>query len=111
MPRLVRKAPLAERIKAYMDPMDWLMWLSEELNSSDWDGFAKSYANWLGLGLNLVFMMAKANAGKGGSDRVDDVFGEVQKSGGWIKWFVSMHRDLYQPCRLMTDRPASSSWP
>ncbi|KAF2727735.1 hypothetical protein EJ04DRAFT_581825 [Polyplosphaeria fusca] len=90
MPRLVRKAPLAERIKAYMDPMDWLMWASEELNSNDWDEFAKNYANWLGFGLNLVFMVAKANAGKASSDKVDDVFGDYQRSGGWLKWFAGL---------------------
>ncbi|KAF2111088.1 hypothetical protein BDV96DRAFT_582502 [Lophiotrema nucula] len=90
MPRLVRKAPLSERITAYVDPMDWLMWVSEELNSGDWEEFAKSYATSLGLGMNVLFVIAKANAGKGSSDKEDDVFGDYQRSGGWLKWFMNL---------------------
>ena len=37
MPRLVRKAPLSERINSYLDPSDWALWISEVLSSSDWD--------------------------------------------------------------------------
>jgi hypothetical protein len=89
MPRLVRRAPLSERIKAYLDPWDWLMWASEELNSNDWDEFAKSYATTLGFGMNVVFMIARANAGKSKSEG-DDVFGDLKRnSSGWFKWFVS----------------------
>ncbi|KAF2261267.1 hypothetical protein CC78DRAFT_522098 [Lojkania enalia] len=91
MPRLVRKAPLSERIKAYLDPMDWLMWASEELNSNDWEEFANSYANGMGLGMNVLFMIAKANAGKSSSDQKDDVFGDSKRSGsGWLKWFMGL---------------------
>lgn len=89
MPRLVRRAPLAERIKAYLDPWDWLMWASEELNSNDWEDFAKSYATPMGIGMNIVYMIAKANAG-GSSTVSDDVFSDRQssRSSGWLKWFV-----------------------
>ncbi|KAF2794568.1 hypothetical protein K505DRAFT_324665 [Melanomma pulvis-pyrius CBS 109.77] len=90
-PRLVRRAPLSERVKAYLDPWDWLMWASEELNSNDWEDFAKSYATSLGVGMNVLFMIARANAGRPSGGRGDDVFGEVQKSGsGWFKWFMGL---------------------
>ncbi|KAF2475887.1 uncharacterized protein BDR25DRAFT_339847 [Lindgomyces ingoldianus] len=84
MPRLVRREPLAERIKAYLDPWDWLMWASEELNSNDWDDFAKSYASSLGLAMNVFFMVARANSSRP-SPTGDDVFGDYQrKSSGWL---------------------------
>jgi hypothetical protein len=90
-PRLVRRAPLAERIKAYLDPMDWLMWASEELNSNDWDDFAKSWATPVGVGMNVLFMIAKANMGRSVGGERDDVFGEIHKnSTGWFKWFMGL---------------------
>ncbi|KAF2188658.1 hypothetical protein K469DRAFT_748399 [Zopfia rhizophila CBS 207.26] len=91
MPRLVRRAPLSERIAAYLDPWDWLMWASEELNSNDWDDFAKSYAFSLGVSMNILFIIAKANAGGSSSSKGDDVFGDSGSSGsGWLKWFLSL---------------------
>jgi hypothetical protein len=91
MPRLVRRAPLTERIKAYLDPMDWLMWASEELNSSDWEDFAKSYAISLGLAMNVLFVVAKANANASSTGKADDVFGEPKGTGpGWLKWFMGL---------------------
>ena len=100
MPRLVRKAPLAERIKAYLDPWDWLMWASEELNSSDWEEFAKSYAVTAGVVMNALFMIAKANSGRSKSNGGDDVFGDSSRSGGgWLRWFVSSALlDWYLDC-------------
>jgi len=91
MPRLVRRAPLLERLKAYLDPWDWLMWVSEELNSNDWEEFANSYAFSLGVGMNVLFMIAKANMGRTTGGSVDDVFGEYQKSStGWFRWFMGL---------------------
>ncbi|KAF2013016.1 hypothetical protein BU24DRAFT_374933 [Aaosphaeria arxii CBS 175.79] len=90
MPRLVRRAPLSERIKAYLDPWDWLMWASEELNSSDWDEFAKDYATSIGVGMNLVFVVAKANTGGSNTSIEDDVFHDEARGAGWLKWFAGM---------------------
>jgi ABC-type multidrug transport system permease subunit len=53
--RLVRRAPLAKRLKAYTNPSDWLIWLSEELNSNDWDEFAQAYAVYIGFAVNILF--------------------------------------------------------
>ncbi|ORY11326.1 hypothetical protein BCR34DRAFT_673864 [Clohesyomyces aquaticus] len=90
MPRLVRKEPLIDRLKAYLDPWDWLMWASEELNSNDWDDFAKSYASGLGLSMNILYMIARANAGPS-KNKTDDVFGDYQRKGaGWFAWFMGI---------------------
>ena len=90
MPRLVRRAPLVERIKAYLNPLDFLLWLSEEIDSNDWDEFQRSYSTPIGLGLNLVFLIARANTGKTtSSSGLDDVFGGEDQGGtGWLSWFV-----------------------
>ncbi|KAL5348377.1 hypothetical protein ACLOAV_006859 [Pseudogymnoascus australis] len=37
MPRLVRRKPLGERLKAYLNPLDFLLYVSEELETSEWD--------------------------------------------------------------------------
>ncbi|PSN69336.1 hypothetical protein BS50DRAFT_572486 [Corynespora cassiicola Philippines] len=90
MPRLVRRAPLSERIKAYLDPLDWLMWAQEELNSNDWEDFAKNYAFSIGLAMNFVFVLAKANAGPSRNLQADDVFLEAHTGSGWLRWFVNL---------------------
>ncbi|KAF2846512.1 hypothetical protein T440DRAFT_471777 [Plenodomus tracheiphilus IPT5] len=89
MPRLVRRAPVSERIKAYIDPSDWVIWISEELNSSDWDEFASSYSLYLGFGANLLFILAQANSGASSISEDDGVFNTVQ-GPGWLKWFANL---------------------
>lgn len=89
MPRLVRRAPLAERIKAYTDPSDWLIWISEELNSSDWEEFAASYALYIGLGANVLFILAQANSGAFAASDDDGVFNEVE-GPGWARWTLGL---------------------
>lgn len=91
-PRLIRRRPLSERIMALLNPMDFLLWLSEELETRDWD--SASVGTQLGLGLNFVFLLARANLGS--SPRSDDVFSDDGGSG-WLSFFVSVnehHREL-----------------
>jgi hypothetical protein len=88
MPRLVRRTPLAERIKGYLNPADFLLWLSEELESHGWDQLEKEWAIPIGFGLNLIFLIARANS-RGGSGSYDDVFGDVKSEAGWFNWLVS----------------------
>ncbi|KAF2201068.1 hypothetical protein GQ43DRAFT_395047 [Delitschia confertaspora ATCC 74209] len=92
MPRLVRLAPLSERIKAYLDPVDWLMWMSEELNTNDWEDFAKSWAVAIGIGANITFMIARANTGQTYNYEVDDVFSDYyeRRGSGWLKWVMNL---------------------
>ncbi len=91
MPRLVRRAPLLERIQAQLNLWDFLLWLSEELNSNEWANLQKDLAVPLGVGMNIFFMVARANSGNGGRSRADDVFGDypARAGSGWFAWFVS----------------------
>ena len=86
-PRLIRRRPLTERIRAYLDPVDFLLWLSEEMDSGNWDKWQKDWATTVGLLLNFIFILAKANAGP---RRVtsDGVFGDVPESTAWLTWPV-----------------------
>lgn len=105
MPRLVRRRPLAERISAYLNPWDFLLWVSEVIDAHDWDQMEKDWGLTIGICLNLVFLVARANSGSSGSQAIDDVFGE---DGGapWLSWFVShsklvkLHMALKTPWEL-----------
>ncbi|KAL3447561.1 hypothetical protein BJX65DRAFT_92777 [Aspergillus insuetus] len=88
MPRLVRRQPLAERIKSYLNPLDFLLWLSEEVDANDWEQFEKNWAVPLGVALNITFMIARANSRPTGSQAVDDVFGEDEGVSLW-SWLAS----------------------
>ncbi|EEH47078.2 uncharacterized protein PADG_03176 [Paracoccidioides brasiliensis Pb18] len=57
-----------ERIKSYLNPLDFLLWLSEELDSSDWEQWEKDCTSSSRIG--------------------DDVFGEVVRTS-WFSWFAS----------------------
>ncbi|PSS02103.1 hypothetical protein BD289DRAFT_269961 [Coniella lustricola] len=82
MPRLVRRRPLLERITAALNPWDTFLWLSEEIETRDIG--SKSLGTQLGLGLNALFLLARANgaytAGTG-----DDVFSDID-SGSWLAY-------------------------
>ncbi|KAI0022715.1 hypothetical protein F4780DRAFT_164241 [Xylariomycetidae sp. FL0641] len=79
-PRLVRRRPLMERIKAQLDPMDFLLWLSEEIETRDWD--SKLIGTQIGLAMNFAFLLARANSG--GSRKVDAVFEDEATASGWF---------------------------
>ena len=81
MPRLVRRKPLGDRIKAMLNPMDFLLWLSEEIETRDWD--SKLVGTQLGLAMNFAFLIARANSGR--SRASDPVF----EDGGTSTFFVS----------------------
>ena len=87
MPRYVRKQPLKDRLAAYLNPYDFLLWLSEEVESNGWDQLEKEWAIPVGFGLNLIFLIARANTGTYSSG-YDDVFGDGP-GFGWLAWFVS----------------------
>jgi hypothetical protein len=90
MPRLVRRTPLSDRIKASLDPYDFLLWLSEELNDDAYDEWLKVWATPIGVGLNILFILARGSSRTGRRGAGDDVFGDVDGSGGgWLSWFVS----------------------
>ena len=86
--RLIRRQPLADRIKGYLNPYDFLLWLSEELETSDWDNWQKTWGTPLGLVLNLTMLIARANVGASGGYDEDDVFGD-DEGVSYLEWFVS----------------------
>ncbi|KAL8972253.1 MAG: hypothetical protein Q9197_002861 [Variospora fuerteventurae] len=89
MPRLIRRRPLAERIKAWLNPFDLLLWLSEELDSSDWDQWQNDWSTSVGIALNIVFLIARANAGSRSRRGGDDVFGDEVTHGGFTAWLAT----------------------
>ena len=89
MPRLIRRRPLAERIRAYLDPADFLLWLSEELDSSDWDQWQRDWAGPIGVFLTFIFLIARANSGYSRQSS-NDVFGDDISYTSWTSWFVSV---------------------
>ncbi|KAL8944371.1 MAG: hypothetical protein Q9211_000605 [Gyalolechia sp. 1 TL-2023] len=89
MPRLVRRRPLAERIKAWLNPLDFLLWLSEEIDSSDWEQWQRNWSNTMGIALNIVFLIARANTGSRSRRRDDDVFGDDESYGGFVVWLAT----------------------
>ena len=86
--RLVRRRPLNVRIKAFLDPRDFLLWLSEEIDSSEWDQWSKTWGNSIGIGLNLLLLFARANMGGTGGRGVDDVFSDEVQQSSWARWMV-----------------------
>jgi hypothetical protein len=101
MPRLIRRQPLIERIRGYLNPADFLLWLSEELESQRWDQLEKEWAIPIGFVLNLTFLIARANS-RGGSGSYDDVFGDTKRQTGWISWLVGL-RTIYRNSECDTD--------
>ena len=90
MPRLVRRAPLSERIKAYLDPYDLLLWLAEELNDDAYDEWVRDWATPIGIGLNVVFILARGASNPSSGRGKNDVFGDIDgRSGsGWFAWLA-----------------------
>lgn len=88
MPRLVRRRPLAERIGSYLNLWDFLLWVSEEIEGNDWDQLEKDWGMAIGIAVNAIFLIARANSQSSGSRAIDDVFGE-ESGVAWGSWLVS----------------------
>lgn len=89
--RLIRRKPLTQRIIAYLSPLDFFLWLSAELDSSDWDQCQARWVVSIGITFNFVFLIARANNGLGTLKRQDDVFKESKGHIGWLKFCVRLH--------------------
>lgn len=90
-PRLVRRRPLVERIKTYLNPLDFLLWLSEELDSNEWAQWKLEWATPIGVALNFLLLIARANSVQSTRRKGDDVFGEDEEYAGWLAWVVGAH--------------------
>lgn len=69
-----------------LNPMDFLLWLSEEIETRDWD--SQLVGTELGLGLNFAFLLARSNYGSSTTSS-DDVFGD-DASSSWLSLIVSL---------------------
>lgn len=65
--------------------MDFLLWLSEEIETRDWD--SGLVGTQLGLGLNFLFLVVRANSGS--KQASDDIFGD-DGSSRWLSMLVSL---------------------
>lgn len=88
-PRLIRRRPLWERIKARFDPWDYVLWLSEEFETRNFG--SKSLGNQLGVACNLLFVLARVYGSYSADSGNDDIFSDTESStsSGWLAWFAS----------------------
>ena len=89
--RLVRRKPLSERLQTMFNPMDFYLWLSEEIQTFDWD--SNAFGIRFGLVANFLFLLARANSGS--SEAADDVFGDGQASS-WVSFLVRFSLSFVQ---------------
>ncbi|KAF2663206.1 hypothetical protein BT63DRAFT_484528 [Microthyrium microscopicum] len=78
--RHVRRAPLAQRLNAWLHPSEVALWLSEELASQDWEQFNKTWSNTIGISLNLLLIFARVNSTL--KSHGDDIFVDYSRSTG-----------------------------
>jgi len=62
-----------------LNPMDFYLWLSEEIQTFDWD--SEVFGTRFGLAANFIFLLSRANSG--GRPAVDDVFGDAP-TNSWV---------------------------
>ena len=66
-----------------LNPMDFLLWLSEELETRDWD--SGIVGTQLGFGLNLLYLIVRANSTP--RQAKDDLFGD-DSATSWLSMLV-----------------------
>lgn len=86
MPRVVRHAPLSQRIAGWLNPFDHLLALSTDIDSYDWDTLQHTLGDPLGIGLNLLTAITRANADAFRSRYEDDVFSYASGRGHGSTW-------------------------
>lgn len=90
MPRLVRRESFRDRLATALNPLDHFFRLCEELDSQDWDAFTQQWGQPIGLSINLIFLIARANTGSS-KKAANDVFSDLDEGagfGGWVSWLV-----------------------
>jgi hypothetical protein len=93
--RLIRRDPLSKRLREYLDPYDFLLWLSELLNDDTYDEWLNAWAVPIGIALNILFILARGASKRGGGGS-DDVFGDIDGGGsGAFVWLVSGGGDIF----------------
>ena len=87
--RLIRRAPLRDRIMAYFDPHDIDIWLREKLEAADWDAFHKRNGTPLGIALNVTALVARLSSGTRNGNEYDDLYIEEDEGSSFWSWLVS----------------------
>ncbi|CAK7270830.1 hypothetical protein SEPCBS119000_004285 [Sporothrix epigloea] len=85
-PRLVRRQALVQRIAAAINPLDFLLWLSEEIETRELDSVAVGAP--IGIAANFLFLLARANLGSSNTGE-DDVFGDGSDRG-WLSYLIQV---------------------
>ncbi|KAF3923012.1 hypothetical protein ABW20_dc0103777 [Dactylellina cionopaga] len=75
--RLVRKQTFGQRISSYLNPLDNLLSISLLFETYDWEGLGESIAVPIGLVLNILLMVTRANSNTNSSWRRSDPIEEV----------------------------------
>lgn len=91
-PRLVRRRSRWERFKDYVNPLDWILWASEEFETGEWD--SKATGTTTGVAFSFIFLISRANTGASRAYE-DDVFSDYDNGPGWVAWLVSISRLKY----------------
>jgi hypothetical protein len=93
MPRLVRRDPLLKRISDRLDFWDIYLQLAEWVNDDTVNEWLQAWAIQIGVGCNILFIIAKLAAKPSLRSSKDDVFGDLDsRSGpGWFGWLVCGH--------------------
>lgn len=86
-PRRVRRQSMKQRFLAAVNPLDFLLWLSEEIETRELD--SASVGTQVGLVANFLFLLARANLGSSNGAE-DDVFGDDDAGHGWVSYLVQL---------------------
>ncbi|KAJ2897086.1 hypothetical protein MKZ38_004996 [Zalerion maritima] len=83
--RVVRRKSLREKVSAWFNFLDFLIYISEEIETRDWDSAAVGTR--VGLALNLLFFLARAQSSV--DDHTDDDLFSDSPRSGWFSYLVS----------------------
>lgn len=90
MPPIIRRQSRIQKLKANLNPYDFWLWLSEELESSGWDQVEKEWSISIGVAFNLLFLACRLSVGAS-HDNDDLVFGDDGGYGSWGSGLVRPH--------------------
>lgn len=105
MPALIRSRPLTERLAAFFNPQDLLLWLAEELHDHVLDEKLQPWSRTIGITCNVVFVVCRAMADTSADAYgQDDIFGDDRRGykGRGVQWLVCLlYMNLYRADLLL----------
>ncbi|KAK6531776.1 hypothetical protein TWF694_002945 [Orbilia ellipsospora] len=99
--RLVRRQTFGQRISSFLNPLDNLLSISLLFETYDWEGLGEAIAAPVGVALNIVMMITRANSninsGWTRSSPLEEVLRDPNEDysrhhggGGALGWFMSI---------------------